>query len=404
MAASALGAAFAVYGGRLTSALAQAIALVLLAREVAPESLGVVTIAVALVSLAGLLADLGMETSSVRTLAAGDRPEAANTTRFHFRAMLLAAVAVGAVLLALHQWAPDLVPASFLLLAPWIAVERRNNLRISLTVAVGEERRAGTSLGTSRLVALVAYAGLAGADFVSPQVEYFTFLIVSALLSQLLLRKGLGDVLGGVGTDTSYKSAVRIARPYWLASLSGQARTMDTVVLGALGSPAMAGLYALPARAVGPLRLAATSISVVAMPRAARGDWAQVRALERGMWGCLVLFVGLIAAIAMWGEEVLVAILGAEYAGAGAILTILMLGVMVNIPGALWSGVLQGSGRQHTVAKIGLWLVPAFYLFIIAGLLLGGAQGAAWGVSATFLLQFLIMLRFRLFGHWGQEA
>lgn len=395
----------AVYCGRLSSALAQALALVILAREVEPSIVGILSVAVSLVGLCGLIADQGFEPASLRSRASGEIDASLSFDRLHRVSMVMAAAVVAAVVLWGHFVLPTTVPLSFLLLSGWIYVERRNSLALSLAIAVGREVRAGTSLGVSRVGTLVAYAALTWIGIGGPQMRYLLFLIAAAILSQVLIGSARPRTGGHPhSAGVRLRDALTSARPYWIASISGQARTMDVVVVGALGSPLMAGLYAFPARAVGPFRLAATSISVVAMPRAAKGDWAQVRALERSMWGVLGLFLGGIVFVWAWGEEVSVRVLGDAYADVGEILAILMLGVLFNIPGALWSGILQGSGSQHTVAKVGLWLVPAYYLFIIVGLSLGGVRGAACGVSATFLLQFLIMLKFRFDGRWAKGS
>lgn len=394
-----IGAATAVYGGRIVSAIVQAVALILLAREVVPAELGVITIAIAIISAAGNIIDLGLEKSASRALARGDIKQVPPHIRYHTLVLLgLALIVTIGVTVAINL-APESVGFGFYLLGAWIWLERRSSLRISLTVADQRALRASFAMATSKLLALLIFFIALEVFEVKVSVLYFSFLILAAVIS-IALSPRLPRESNLHISFKNFEKITKLARPFWMASLSGQARTMDTVLLGALAGPAAVGLYAFPARAVGPMRLFATSLGTIAMPSAARRDWEQVSALERAMW---VLAGGFaVATVVSWavGEEIITFILGDGYAGSAAILSILMLGVAANIPGATWSAILQGSGQEKLIANIGLALVPLYYVCVVGGILLFGAAGAAWGVTGTFAIQLSIMMFYRLRKDW----
>lgn len=394
-----IGAATAVYGGRIISAFVQAIALVLLAREVLPSELGVITVAIAIISAAGTVADLGIENSASRALASGDLNLLPPHIRHHALVFTGLSLIVVLSIMCARYFVPQTIPFAFYLLGVWIWLERRSSLRISLTVASQRALRASFAMASSKLAALVFFYVALNLFDIKTDLLYFLFLNLSAaiaiLLSPRLPRKN------GINTPTDGTRAIlKRARPFWMASLSGQARSMDTVVLGALAGPTAVGMYAFPARAIGPLRLFATSMGTIAMPSAAKEDWEQVNVLERAMWVLTCGFVAGTLVFGLVGQEILTFILGEAYAGSAAILAILMLGVAANIPGATWSAILQGSGKAKIVANIGLGLVPVYYVSVVGGISINGAVGAAWGVTGTFVVQLLIMAFYRLRKDW----
>lgn len=395
----ALAEAFAVYGGRITSALAQAVALVILARLVTPATLGTVAVYVAVVNLIVGIADLGLQSSASRALARGEQGKVLWIVAYRARFMLATAVLVTLIITLAHAVDSSSVTGAFFLLAPWLLAETFNSLRISLAIADQRSVRAASSLALGRLLALGALYAITRQQWFEPVVSYFLFLIGSAVVSSFLAP----SVLPGrdcQAPSPGLRAVLNEARPFWLASLSGQARSMDTVLLSALAGVSATGLYAFPSRAVAPLRLVATSLAAIAMPSAARRDSHHLAVLERGMWTAALGFVALTTGFWAIGDQALSWLLGAAYGDSAPLLAILMLGVAANIPGAMWSAVLQGAGRAGLVARMGFALVLVFLVVVTAGILCFGALGAAWGVTATYFSQFVIMLALRVRKDW----
>lgn len=395
----AFAAVLAVYGGRITSALAQAVALVVLARMVTPATLGTVAVYVAVVNVIGVVADFGLQSSASRAMARGERATVAWIASYRGRSMLVAALVVALGVAVARVVDSSFITGAFFLLAPWLLVETFNSLLLSLAVADQRSVHAAVSMTIGRLLALGAFFLVARQQWFDPVTSYFLFLIVSPVLSSFMAPSVLPS-RDDREPPHGLRAALKEARPFWTASLSGQVRSLDTVVLSALAGASAAGLYAFPSRAVAPLRLVATSLAAIAMPSAARRDLHQLAVLERGMWAVAIGFVALTMGFWTVGEDALSLLLGAAYGDAAPLLAVLMLGVAANIPGALWSAVLQGAGRADQVARIGFALVLVFYVLVTGGILWVGALGAAWGVTATYFTQFLIMVALRTREDW----
>ena len=141
--------------------------------------------------------------------------------------------------------------------------------------------------------------------------------------------------------------------------------------------------------------------AVTAIPFAARGERDRLRELERVTLMCGAGMAALLAICWAFVDDLVVSILGVPYLGAADPLRILAIGVIVNVPGAYWSGVLQGVGRERLVARVGTWLAVLFFPLVALGAWTEGAVGAAIGVTTTFVVQMLVFggVRVRM-GRW----
>ncbi len=355
----------------------------LLAREIAPNDFGVVATFVSIATVVGAVADLGLETTVLRRGSTGgdDITRPARLHQVTVGAACLGLLIVGLVL-AVGPY-PELYP--LLPTVAWVWLERRMNLFAGLLLARGHPGRAGVALGGARLASVVTFVLLLHA-LDSPVLAYSLASVLGSLGGLLVARDPLPPPRG----DEGLGRLLRRANPFWQASMSGLLRTLDVPLVQAFAGPPAAAVYALPSRAVAPLRLLATTMSTTAIPYASQRDSARLRELERTTLLGWLAMMGILVVSWSFIDNLVVLVLGDAYAAAAQVLRILAIGVVVNVPGAYWSGVLQGTGHERLVARVGAVLVVVFAGLVTCGALIGGASGAAVGVVMMYAIQTLI--------------
>jgi O-antigen/teichoic acid export membrane protein len=166
---------------------------------------------------------------------------------------------------------------------------------------------------------------------------------------------------------------------------------LDVVVVGALGTSLAAAVYALPARAVSPMRLIGTSVAAVAFPMAAREERDALRHLNRRLTVLALIALVVTAVMWRWAPDLAALVAGERYRRSGEIIRIFMIGVALNLLGSLISSELQGFGDSHFVARMGIALVVIFYCALALGVWVAGAYGAAWGTTVAFGIQLIVV-------------
>ncbi|WP_159083715.1 oligosaccharide flippase family protein [Nocardioides terrigena] len=368
---------------RLASSLLQAGLLVTLAREVDPKTFGSVAAFIVIITLGGAVADLGLETAALRQSAVNllfvGRMRRLHSALVGSACLVMLGVSALGVILGL-----DLL--SLLPLMLWVYLERRMSFDIGLNIGHQRTLRAGVALVGARMVTVGAFI-LLPID-VSPVLAYSLSSVLGSGVGVMLAKFHVPPSRGAA--DATVKQVLKAANPFWRATMSGLLRTLDVLIVQAVSGQGVSGIYALPSRAIAPMRLIATSISTTALPYAARRDYARLRTLERTM--LVALCAAIAMAIAGWAfvDDFVVMVLGEAYEPSADVLRVLIIGVVLNVPGAFWSGVLQGTGHEQYVARVGALLVVVFLPLVAVGSALGGAVGAATGVTATYLLQVMI--------------
>src|SRR5690606_4010254 len=113
------------------------------------------------------------------------------------------------------------------------------------------------------------------------------------------------------------RAVLRRSMPFLVSNATGQARTLDVTLVGALAGPLAVGVYAAVTKIVQPVLLVPQALASVLVPPAPRLDAAAARRLGSRLFlvlaGCAVLATPLV----VWREELVVVVLGAQYEGAG---------------------------------------------------------------------------------------
>lgn len=326
-------------GLRAAGQVAEFVGWVLLARRLAPASLGQLAVAFLLFRYVGVVADWGAIGRGARDVAAKGRHGSVRAF-VAFRTRLSLGLGGAAVLLAIVTQRADLAPVAVVALSigmnrDWIGLGREQGARAGLpillqgaTIAVGAAFAGSTSQG-----AFVVAAG------------YGTSLIVSLLLNRLSAEDESGSP----------------ARPdHWLlvALLANQATsTFDIVMLGPLAGSARAGIYSavyrFPNAFIALLGSVIGAFSPIATATRHESGEAHFALIRRAM-----ILSAISAALVLASAPILYGLvprlLGPEYeSGRGPLVVLTVATAVVTLTAPLHS-ILLAWGRDRSYAAIAL--------------------------------------------------
>ncbi|WP_271800494.1 hypothetical protein [Dietzia maris] len=369
---------------RILSAAVQALLLLIVAREAEPSQLANLIALLAAMGFAATAIELGVARELTVVAAKGNGTEFSYLSRIHAAGCMAFVLLVSIVSFAIEL---GFLPA---ILAIYTAAERRISALMGATVAIGRLNTSSAVLIIGRLVLLTVYfSGLvvfpenpigvyAGATAISSVMLATAFHLYSRPASAVSAeRRTLRAILG-------------VSLHFWAATMLGQLRSLDVVLVTALFPSSSAALYALPSRALQPMRLIGTSIAGTAFPIAASGDRARTSQLLR-----ISALTSVVAALALGGlapflPSILTALIGAEYQSAAMAFVLMAIGAAINIPGAVLSSVLQAHGFQRAITLLGVLLTAFQFVSIVILAAAYGINGAAAAVPATFAIQLIV--------------
>ncbi|SEL64552.1 Membrane protein involved in the export of O-antigen and teichoic acid [Blastococcus sp. DSM 46786] len=378
---------------RLLAAGLQAVSLLVLARFASVPEFALVAGFLGLAAFAQMAVDFGLSTLAIRERAAdpsSDLPAACMA--LHAKISIALSLLTLAVFLLLGLIANDV----FLALLPlglWIGADRSADAWAALWVADGYASRSALSVVIRRATTLGGFATLAwlGLDAV------LAFASASGLVSvaaAVIVRRAVSVRLAPRASESKTRLVAK-GRSFWVNSAVTQARNVDVALTGALVGAVEAGLFAIPARLTGPLRLVSASLATVLLPAAARArSSAEVTRLLRisaVAWLALsVLYVGCAAVV----PAVLPVVLGEAYSGAVVPLQVTLVGLAAASAASLLNALLQGLGRQRAVALTSTATTGFYIAFVGAGAIVNGAIGAAVGGAVAYLVQACLLVSY----------
>jgi O-antigen/teichoic acid export membrane protein len=390
-----------LWTGLSTGALAamELVALVVLARLLAPNEFGVFAATLVVVRFCTIFSELGVGPAIVQRPSLEERH-----VRVGFTLSLLLGSAVAAVV-----WAGASAIAGFFRLPELVQVVRAASLVFACHgIAMVAQALAQRELRFGWLAAVDTGAFAAGFVVAGPAMAWFGFgvwALVGALVIQhflrmvillvgqphakrpLLERRAIGELLYFGGGFT----LARIGN-----YLAGQA---DKLVVGRwLGAPAL-GLYTLayqfiaaPALLVGQVldRVLFPSMALVqAEPtRLARG-------YRSGIAVCALVILPASVVVAMVAPEIVLVLLGPAWTGVVVPFRILALAMLFRTSYKLSDSVARATGAVYARA----WRQAVFAGAVVAGSLIGqlwGVDGVALGVAAAIALNFVLMAQLSL--------
>lgn len=383
-----VGGASALAAARIAGSGLQAVAMVLLARQVAPESFGVFGGYFGAVAFLTIVADAGVSTGLLRWRALGLGTAVDAGLRVNVLTTIGGMVIASAIGLALT--AGSIAPWICVLLAVGWMVDKNVETVLSVLIADGRLGHAVASIVGRRFVQVAIFViavALGGGAFASLACG----LAVASVLGQIHVRSVV-KISDRASTAEVWR-ALRESRAYLVSNVSAQARVLDATVVALVVSGAGAGLYAAASRIFSPFVSIPSALSAVLVPRSATARAGEARRLFWRMNAAVVLAVGAVCVagivVAPWLAG---ALFGEVYSGAGAVIAVMLAGVPSFCASSPCGAVLQGVGRGALVAKIGVVSAVGLLAAVAAGAALFGAVGAAAAVSLTYVLKHVSLL------------
>lgn len=369
------------------------------ARTLGASARGTLAVMLSTVGLATLVGTLGTNVAIRRRLPRGETTVGGylKTTAVLF---VIYITLVGAVLLTLGRSVDEelmdpLVVATFIAYASaffW------SNQLFDLLNAVGA---VPLSAATNAAGTLVCLASLSitlwlGGGFSAVVLSYAISVVCQIGMASWFLRSRLPEAKPGVSRPGLVQDGLRL-----LGLNLGQALAYraDTLLIGALSSTYMAGIYAVALAPAGIMRLPATAVGQVMLHDMAMGSvgvrrvWMRIVQIEVAMVFCAA--VGWLLA-----DYAILIMYGSEYAQAAGVLRVLLVAELALAPFLVLSRAVVGVGGTWSASSAGI--AGAFALTALAIVLIPsyGAYGGAWAsvgayglMSAVSGLQFVRLTR-----------
>lgn len=362
---------------------------VITARLLGASLRGTLAIVLSVAGLATLVGTLGTNVAIRRKLPRG---EASVRGYLLVSAILFApyVVLVAALLVTLSIVIDPLlahppVVAAFIVYA---AAFFWSNQLLDLLNAVGAVPLSAATNASGTLICLVGLwvAAATGGGFTAVLAAYAFSVCGQIIVAILFLRPRIPRVSSARDQGGMVRDGVRL-----LGLNLGQALAYraDTLLIGALSSTYMAGIYAVAVAPAGLLRLPSTATGQVILHDSASG-----RANARGVWrriGQIELAL-LVCAGAGWllADPAVLLLFGTQYAEAAGVLRILLIAELALAPFLVLSRALVGVGGTWSASIPG---ISGAVLLVLLGVVLiptHGAYGGAWASVAAYSLMSVI--------------
>ena len=264
---------------RLTSAVLQAVSLILLARWAGPATFGTTAAVMGVLTVAGVLADLGLgplllrERSSDRqTILTGP------VLRLNLLTSGVLAVCAVTVLAALSGATSN---TTFLFLVPlgvWLAAEKNGDVWLNIATADGRTHLSAVSVVLRRGLGLALFVALSA--LLPVALAFAVGSAIGSLVANVVMRKQLDPGPRGASAPLQL-TVLRAAAPFYLNSIAAHARSLDVAIVSAFSGPVAAAMYAVPARITSPLRMLPTTLNPIIVRYTALGTVDSLRAVKR---------------------------------------------------------------------------------------------------------------------------
>ncbi len=395
------GSATAVLAGSAVTLVTSLLVRVVMARALSADELGAVVLAIAVVSVAGGIASVGLRPAAARRiaglLAAGDRRAAAAAAR----TATAAGAGVGAVAMALVACAPfaaagrlDAGTSRLLIVVAPVALGLSVGLSM-LGVSQGHHDTGGRAVlrdaggGLCRLAGVVVAAAVFGG-----MVHIAVGWMVGSLLGEVLFAGycvGRGWLRGA--TRAWDPPLVRSLPPYAGVNILNQLRTwLDILLLGVLAPLPVVGLYGV-ARSVGRVLAmvqgaAAHRFLPSATSAAAHDDSELLTHVYRNAREITFGFIWVpLAVCLLCPHELVVTVFGAEYAPSATPLWVLGIGYLVQSVLGYTDDLLIARGQASAVLVLGTAGTLVSVVAMVLAVPRLGATGAALAASLGFVVR-----------------
>lgn len=412
-----------IFIGRWVNLALSILTSALVARALGLEQTGLVTLAMASVSIVVQFIDVRTSEALIRfmgnALAREERDEA--LSYFHIGLVVDVVVAALALLVVLLIVPPilngyadrdRLLPlfSIYVLTTPFTILQ--NTFEAAFTIYRRFRLQTLLDIGMA-VLSLIVLVALSASGMEAVVWGYVLVaiinLVVTGGVSLGLLRQGLRGAKG-----TGYRERLRQFMPFamhtsLMGSIKAAAVHFDALLLGGLRGPADVALFDKARSALSLLSLPVSPVSSVIYPMMneawAKGDPARLRYLIRRFM-VFSLVVGLAGAAAFFiaADWLVVLIYGTEFAAAAGLLRIMLIGIVLELVMGWVRTVAMVAGRPQLVTYTGLTAIIGRYVATVPLIGALGAAGAAIGYNIGAGLSVLLNAVFVLprLNIWGQ--
>ena len=383
-------------GGGALRIVLQIVSQIVLARILGPELYGVFAIALVIVLLSGLFADVGLAYGLIQKRTVSDED-----IRFVFTWQLLLGIVVSILL-----WlaAPN-VAALYgdPRVAPVVALLAPTCLISCLASASGALLRRQMDFRTLNIAAVVSYAvgyflvaipmAMAGAGVTALTAGFLVQAVVLAAIQYVKVRHPVRPLLwqGGAPAILGFGATV-LATNVVNWAMAG----IDRAIVGASLGAASAGLYATAYNLISTPSVTMLSLLQSVFYSASAKVQDDRRQLARGLrtlFGTVMLFAApVFVGVAAASETIIVSLYGARWSGGGDVLAPLALAMVAQMIMGLATPVLWASGatRRELELQIPIAVIWVFALWLVAQS--GSLPLLAWCVLLLFLVRAAVIV------------
>jgi O-antigen/teichoic acid export membrane protein len=370
---------------RALSGLAAAYAAVLLARGVGPGLFGIFGAVVSASTTIMTFAGLGLPTLIAKQRAIKS-PLLGQTLRLNGRFLLFGA-AVGvctAIFISRASWRE--LPALVVVVLA-LCLEAYADSLLSIPIADGARWTAALNIVVRRvtLVGFVLLSPLVHIDALALYaVGYFSGCAIAVLLSRRYCRRKhvVGEPI------SSYKERLGEAWPYALSNGSAATRSLDTLIVSSTVGSIGAGNYAAASRLTTPFYLIPSALTQVLMPHVARADKHAVKRIGFGLSLAALLSYILIAPFAIFSSEIVMALLGPDFASADSVLRWTLIAMPVVALSSPLGTLLQSQDCERFVGINGVvFAIVSIVAMVCSGVATGSASAVAIAVFVTYSMK-----------------
>jgi O-antigen/teichoic acid export membrane protein len=388
-------------GARIIYFATTGVVLVFLARQLTPDGYGLVFLALSVLAVGQLLADLGIPRSAARYIAEYeelDPDQVGFIVTFSFSVILLSATTVMIIVVVLHReiaalfdepalGTPLLVGAALILCRALYRYFRRV---LQGFKHIGSSASVYSMEGVGRLVSVVGFVllgfGTAGA------IGGYAFGFGSAaLLGAVLFYRRIYPTLDvTLNGDPELQSRIlRYAMPLLgIKSARVVDNSFDTMLVGFFLAPAAVGFYSLSRQAVHLLQAPASALGFTAGPwfgdQKAAGNVDDIADIYRSsLVYTLLFYLPVAAGLALLARPALLLVFGESYLPATNVLQILSGLAVLQAVEELSENAIDYLGRARERSATKAITVVASFLAMVVLIPVFGIEGAAIAKVAT---------------------
>lgn len=377
-----------VFGLILTrgiSGAAQALTLVLLARNSGTAEFAAITITSGIAVFVCAFADLGLAGFVSKARARKEDGLVRASLRLNRGSTLL----FGALFATCTGiFAPEGLPIALMLLGIGFFLEKNADTLLGVAIADGNKsvptlsivgRRAFNLLGVGVAVALGGDVALA----------YCASYAAGGAFAQVVGARYAGAHVSADSAPLPVPYLVRRSAQFMWPFLAGQSRLLDAGIVAMLTGNVSAAQYAAVTRLAQPALIIPGAIGTIMLPHAARQSGSYARRIAMRLVAATALLAVLCAPLAFFGSEIVHGLLGDDYSDTGAsfawsLYAILFLGVATPMTNAL-----QGLDDETFVVRSSVALAIALLASVALGVSVAGVTGGTIGFCAASFLRWM---------------